>query len=541
MLSPGITSGARVARRPQQHFSTSQAVAHHIATWVSPTLTDSVRLQARAHRENRPGTADLRDTLVTIRRDLRRAWLVAVVRRSLLCALPVAAILAIVGHWQQWPGWIGPVVALFVLAGVLAVTRLQAPGPDAVARYLDRELDLKEQLATALELKSAVNVSSSMLATETQRRAAATARNASGSWSARTASAAREWAGLALLLCAVVAAIAVPFGGSQSASQTATSAPGGATGLGAVPVVPTIPARIKPMAVQVSVVSKQNSSSPAAQIHVKAPQAQTQPVAGHRISPKPSQAANKGRGAGSSKGSSAANKANGKVGAANGQHTMPLMGQSQRFLPTTPTDKGKKGAFYTNAPNKSGAKIGGASSGKGAASGHGASGSAKSGSQGKQGNQSAGQQNSGAGGKQSGAKGSPTQCLYGCAHITASQLTKPGLITGKGQFAGKGIPGGQTAGHSQGAASKLGSAKSQAASTSKHQLNITSGYAPTNTSGRSAKQVTGHNGAGSSQQSIVAAGSNGGQTIDYVPPDANVVLPGDNTIVGRYFTSQSPS
>jgi hypothetical protein len=542
VLSPGITTGAGAARLHRRRTVTSPALAHRLGRWASPSLLETVRLQPRSRPETKSGTAQLRESLEHFRRTLRRAWLLTVVRRSLLFGLPVAIVVALAAHWQQWPGWLGPVAGVLVAAAVVTSTRRQAPDTAAVARFLDHELSLKEQLATALELDSSARISPSMLVAETQRRADSTASKAAGAWSARAASATREWVALALMLCALVAAVAIPLGGNRTASRTNAPGAGGTNGLGAAPVVPTIPARLKPISVQVTVVSKQNGSPIRSVAHVKTPQAQAHTIAGHRIAPKQPSTARTGGSAGSQNGSkSATNKVNGKVSAGNGQHSMPFMGHSERFLPTSPASKGKNGAPIVPGQAKPGAAGSGARTGTGSASSRAAAGSGKSGAQGKPGAQQAGRQSNGAGGKPGAGNGQPTQCLYGCAHITANQLSKPGLITGKGQFTGKGIPGGQSAGHAQGAASKLGSAKSTTPAASKHQLNITSGYGPTNSRGRAAKQVTGHNGAGSNQQSVVAAGASGGQSIDYVPPDANVVLPGDNTIVGRYFTSHSSS
>lgn len=120
-------------------------------------------------------------------------------------------------------------------------------------------------------------------------------------------------------------------------------------------------------------------------------------------------------------------------------------------------------------------------------------------------------------------------------------LSKPGLITGKGQFTGTGTPGGKTAGHARGSAPTLGGAKTSLPSTKSHQLSITSAYGPRNAQGQAAKQVEGHNGAGSAEAAVVAAGANGSQIIDYVPPDANLLPPDEDAIVSRYFTSHSSS
>ena len=94
-------------------------------------------------------------------------------------------------------------------------------------------------------------------------------------------------------------------------------------------------------------------------------------------------------------------------------------------------------------------------------------------------------------------------------------------------------------------------AKSRGASASKaktasptgpsKQLRISSAYGVNKASGKPDRQVQGHNGAGRSQPTTVTPGANSGQTVDYVPPDANIVQPSEAGIVSRYFVPSSAS
>jgi hypothetical protein len=130
---------------------------------------------------------------------------------------------------------------------------------------------------------------------------------------------------------------------------------------------------------------------------------------------------------------------------------------------------------------------------------------------------------------------------YACSKLNPNALTAPGLITGKGQFTGQGGAGGQTAGHAKGAPLTPSKAKPSTPSAQSKQLTISSSYGSNKASGEHAQQVQGHNGAGTSQQTTVTPGADSGQTVDYVPPDANIVQPSEAGIVGRYFVASSPS
>lgn len=458
----------------------------------------------------------------------------------MLCGLMAGAALAFVAVWRHWTGWLGPLCAVLIAAALVARAWRDAPDTDAAARFLDRELRLKEQLATALELEAVGAVRSSVLAIRVREGAGLAARDALGRWSPRGVPAPREWAGAALL-CALIALAAIPHYGSDPAARLAAPVPSVDAPVAAMPTIQVPQAAGTALAVQVTVIHSQATSTPtrAGALAQRLPRATPPRVLSpaRAATPRPVGSSGSGRGvAGGAKG--------GVATATGGQRTVPLINPSESFLPTTPTTAGKGGTFTSGSQAKPGAARGGAQSGGAGAPSRGASSSAKGGTSAKgsgSGGQRVGSKGGSAAGKPGAAGGKATQCLYGCSRIAPSQLSAPGLITGKGQFTGTGIPGGKTAGHGLGAAPRNGSATTPRAPAASHQLAITSAYGPTAAGGRSARQVAGHNGAGGAQQLSATAGASGSQGIDYVAPDANVVLPGDSALVGRYFSAHRAS
>lgn len=488
--------------------------------------------------ERDPGT--LRDALERSGVSLRRAWYLVVARRALLSALPIGLILAIIAAWLGWPRWLAPGIAAAIAAGIAMSAWRQAPGLGAVARFLDRALALNEQLATALEVETGTGALSG-LGARLQQQATIAAGGAAAAWTARGVLARREWAALVVLFGALIAAMASPPGGVGITHEQAGPYSGGS-------LAPTLPApsgRTRPLPMQVAVVSAQNSraSNPAQQSSTL----RRTPASGTRRAAIAKRSTVE-RPHATTRGTSHAGKdtKKGAGSSASAQPTLPLLKHSESFLPTNPAAKGQrqKGSFYSSTPPKAGQVPGssraGTSAGAVSHAGPGANGATKRTAQAGSSTKSQGGRTGTKQAAAGGNKSSQSQCLYGCAHLLPSQLTAPGLVTGKGQFNGKGQPGGQTAGHSRGAAPKLGPAKA-AAPAKGRQLNITSAYAPTRTGRRSAKQVQGHDGPGGTQRSVVKAGTNGGQTFDYVSPDANVVVPGDSGILSRYFTPSPTS
>ena len=464
-------------------------------------------------------------------------------RRAVLCGLVVGLGVALVADWRGWPGWPGPLIAVLIGIAVAARALRSAPDTDATAQYLDRELHLKEQLATALELEAPAGRGSSALAARVREGAGLAARDATGNWVPRGVRAPKEWA-IAALLCGLIVLEAVAHGGGQQVARIAAPSPAVASPVEVVPTVPVPPAGGQALAVQVTVVSSQAGGTPTAVATLaQRLQPRTTPVRGlpRRAATPLAGAARRGAGAGT--GATGGSKG-GVATATTGGRTVPLINPSESFLPTTPTAPGKSGTFTSGTQAKPGTTRGGSQSGAAGAAARGASGAAKGGAATKgsgQGGQNAGSKGGASAAKPGAATGQTTQCLYGCRRIDPSQLAAPGLITGKGQFTGKGTPGGTTAGHGLGAAPGTGSTAAPRTPTGSKGLAISSAYGPTAVAGRSARQVAGHNGAGGAQGSPASAGADGSPAIDYVAPDANVVLPGDSAVVGRYFSAHRAS
>jgi len=536
--------------RPSVFQAASKTVSRHPSWsslsrrfwgWATPPLPRTIGLQPRAVEASGIESGTLRDALERSGAPVRQAWRTAALRRTLCVSALVGLILALVGAWLGWPRWCAPVAAVAIAIITTTTVWRRAPDLDAVARFLDRALDLKEQLATALDVDLRTP-SASVVGVRLQSQATAAARRVSAAWTPRGLHGGREWAVVVVLFGALAAAVALPFNGSPRAPE-ATSA----TDAGSGPAAVTPAAGTPPLALRVAVVSVQNSVATPPVRNVR-PAAATSMPRGATLrrasSAQPTQTTGevRRRNAGASRASTSGGAS------ANGRLPAPVLRHSENALPSGPASPGKKGAFSSSTPPNQG-PLRPSTSGRsaGAAPVAGARASAAGATKRSQtGGPSTGQQGASAGagskaGSGAGGKGAQSRCLYGCSHLHPSQLTAPGLVTGKGQFTGKGLPGGPTAGHTAGAAPTLGSAKT-AAPKSARQLTITSAYGRTTGARLSTKQVQGHNGAGNTQPSVVqAAGTTGGRTFDYVPPDANVQRVGDDAILGRYFAPSPAS
>ncbi|HXT35256.1 MAG TPA: hypothetical protein VN837_06730 [Chloroflexota bacterium] len=475
---------------------------------------------------------------------LRGAWRVAAGRRSLLCGLLAGCIVALLAEWAHGTSWLGPLAALVVASGVVLWSFRAVPRNDAAARFLDHALGLKEQLATALELETVPSQANSFLGAELRRSATTTARAIVATRSVRARIAVWEWGAVLVLLLVMVLIAAAPFGGSGGARTATGSSPGTVAG-GTAPVLPVGPANPKDLSVRVAVVSAPSVNVAPAKPSGAGASSKPRAAVVRRVTV--GQPGTRGRTvgkAGSSQHTSGGKSVSGKAANGNSSHTIPLVQGSKTFLPTTPSAKGAKGGTFSGTQPKAGAgQNGGAGSAGGALSRKSGSSSTAKGKGSASSNQGSAGQNAGAPGKNAPATSSAGSCalLYVCSRLTPSQLTAPGLVTGKGGFSGKGAPGGQTAGHARAASPTLGNAKSASPIGKSKQLAISSAYGSNKGGSRSTQQVAGHNGAGSSGQTTVTASPDTGQTVDYVPPDANLTQPGEDTIVSRYFTSHSSS
>lgn len=518
-------------RRPSWY-----ALSRHLSGWAAPPLSRTVRLSPRAVEGREIESGTLRDALERSGAQARRAWRTAVLRRAMAASVLIGLILALVDAWLGWPRWCAPVAAVVIAIIVTTVAWRRVPGIDAVARFLDHALDLKEQLATALDVDMRAPSSSAMGA-RLQLQATTVARRVSVAWTPRGVRGGREWAAVVVLIGGLAAAVILPFKGASLAREAGAPASGGAIQAAVTPAAGT-----PPLAVRVAVVSVQNGGAARPARNTRSAPAVRRAATLRRVpATRPIQTTGEVR-----RRNAGARQAPTSGGAsANGQLPAPVLRHSESALPSGPATAGKKGAFSSSTPpNQGQARPGatGRSAGASAGAGTRATGATKSATRGgpSTGQQGANAGKGGAPGSSASSKAAPSQCLYGCTRLLPSQLTAPGLVTGKGQFAGKGLPGGQTAGHAAGAASKLGSAQASTPKTAR-QLTITSAYGQATSARLSTKQAQGHNGAGSAQPSVVQAGTTGGRTFDYVPPDANVQPAADDAILGRYFTPSPAS
>jgi len=526
-----------IASKTSSRRPSWDALSRHLRGWATPPLPRTVRLAPRAGEAPEIESGTLRDALERSGAPVRRAWRAAVLRRTLAASVLVGLILALVAAWLGWPRWCAPASAAVIFTIATAAAWRRAPRIDAIARFLDHALDLKEQLATALDVETRAPSSSGMGA-RLQRQATTAARRVSVAWTPRGVRGGREWAVVVVLLGGLAAAVTLPFNGAPLAREATSSTTGDAT-----PAAVTPAAGTPPLAVRVAVVSVQNDTA-------ARPARSTRPAASmprgstlRRVAAaRPTQTTGevRRRHAGTPQAPTSGGTS------ANGSPPAPVLRHSESALPSGPATAGKKGAFSSNTPpNQGQARPGASGQSAGAAAGAGTRATTSATKRATHGGPSTGQQSASAGkggapGSSAGGKAAPSQCLYGCTRLLPSQLTAPGLVTGKGQFAGKGLPGGQTAGHAAGAASKLGSAQASAPKAAR-QLTITSAYGRATSTKLSTKQAQGHNGAGSAQPSVVQAGTTGGRTFDYVPPDANVQPAADDAILGRYFTPSPAS
>ena len=241
------------------------------ARWLRSDLGDTVRVvrspdAAVAAAFTGPGTVDAAASgasraeigpgLHRWSGRLRRRRSIAVARRTLLVALPVALIVAIVilltGGGR--PLWLFAALLLGPLAGLAAFAR--APSPAQTARVLDRGLGLHERLGTALELRAAPAAPTGLGAMVVDEATVALGRSLSGARAVGRRSTA-EWAWVAALTCGLALAIAVPRLASSTPATSggrgaaASAAAGAGSGPGShrrgAAAKATLPARLPPI------------------------------------------------------------------------------------------------------------------------------------------------------------------------------------------------------------------------------------------------------------------------------------------------------
>jgi hypothetical protein len=540
-----LTTLTGVARPLHHRPRLAASPAHPLGRlyrWVAPPLREVARLTPKRAGSSSAVDGDFGTILTTVTYRLRVVWWVAELRRSAVCGLVAGCILSVLLELAGRAPWPGAFVAVIVAIGVAIWGGRALPDPAASAKFLDHELDLKEQLATALELRTPSSTQArSPLGAAVQRGAASAAHAAANGWSVRPASLGKEWS-VAVLLLIVIALIGIaPFSGGGQVRPTSVPLSGGGDASSTASVVPTGPAGAETLAVQVAVVSAPSadtsSSNKAGAVAV--PKARATVVTSGAL----------GQGVGQpsapTQTPNSTSKAVGKATPVTAPHAVPLIQGNQSFLPTSPSAKGKSNGTFTGAPKKSTQSPGALGSLAGGTSSKGESGPSANG----KGNSAQGKGAAGKGagtssaGKQGTGAAQPGNCaiFYGCNTLNPKAVTAPGLVTGKGQFTGQGGKGGQTSGHAAGAPIKPSTAKASTPPTQSKQLTINSTYGSNKNSGERAQQVQGHNGAGTSRQTTVTAGADSGQSVDYVAPDANIRQPSEAGVVSRYFAAPASS
>lgn len=168
------------------------ALSRLLWIWTAPPLLRTVRLLPRAVEGPGIESGTLRDALERSGAPMRRAWRIAVLRRVLCASAFVGLILALVDAWLGWPRWSAPAAAAVITIVATTTAWRRTPGIDAVARFLDHALDLKEQLSTALDVDMRAP-SASAMGVRLQSQATAVARRVSVAWAARGVRGVREW------------------------------------------------------------------------------------------------------------------------------------------------------------------------------------------------------------------------------------------------------------------------------------------------------------------------------------------------------------
>jgi hypothetical protein len=198
-----------------------------VGRWLTADARDVVAVVPRRSPEAHAPSGGLATSVERWRQAFARTRWLVVVRRALLCAVALAAVLLAAGVPT------GVVVGAPLFAGVAvalwAAARSRVDGARA-AWLLDRRLGLREQVGTAWELREDAP---GPLAPQVVARGAALAGDAGVRYRARPRRARGEWAALGVACAAVVALALIGSGGSSPGSPGPRAAVGGGAGAAA--------------------------------------------------------------------------------------------------------------------------------------------------------------------------------------------------------------------------------------------------------------------------------------------------------------------
>lgn len=451
--------------------------------------------------------------------------LLAVARRSAILAVTITAVLILASRLSALPWPVAPAAGVVVLLAGLVIGLTRTPALQPVVHFLDRQLNLHDQLSTALELAPEGGPEDTIY-NRLHRRSAGLAQAYRQTWHVRPAAATGEWAGLAVLLLLLGTGLFAP----RPAVLPPRPLASGSRGV-------TVSANAPPHQVKVSVSTIPSTRSPApppaprpstSRSKTSARAGTTGHTSRHSHQPPPS-----GNGASSGALTRSSNAGNASSGNKN-SHGLPFLkggsssGKNGGQAPARgsgtqrPQHTGKHASATSGAATAPRQKPGHVR-GKLLHS-HSPGGSGQSGGQ-----STKGQSRNKAGGtsptKQKSPYGGPLPFLH--------SLPKPGLITGKSFSANTHNKGSNSAGHSAGAKNGPHATRPRLGTRNGKSISLHSGYAHGPGHGHSqSSSIPGKRGG----TARVRGASLGAQAIDYVPSDPNQVPAGQSGAVSRYFT-----
>jgi hypothetical protein len=483
--------------------------------------------------------------------------LVALRRYAILGAglsLVLVALDRLFTTWPLWPAIVLP-VALVALATLASLA--DAPSLGDVARLADRRLDLKEQVASALEVQEGQSLMpETPLNSLLHRRAVGVLGRARREWRVGMAPARYEWLAL-LLLCAVVAGVtALPRAMASSSTPSVTTSTAATLPDASAPVavalsVPDVasdtklPVQMKSAVVSTpepAVVPKKKHTTGAAKLTVPlTARAQAgKPQVGQKGSAAKRLAKNVGAPSGITKGDLNGVKSSAQS-AQKSQPALQVRTDPHLVIPTSKSSKPTGLASQANGTSKNSSKGGSTGSSGEVTSKAVNSNSAQTrrGANGKAGLQG------GVGGQGGNKIGSMAKAPNGAKMTNpygynpgalGTSLPKPGLISGKSSFSGKAQNGQDQAGEGAGNQDYLNFGKVNASINGK-ELQLISAYGASTNSSQSSRSAPGQSSSGNNGETANVKGAGGnGTSDDYVPPDANSVSAVDRSLVSSYFT-----
>jgi hypothetical protein len=452
---------------------------------------------------------------------MARWRLVALLRRWAIVALTLALLLAMTGRLSAGlPAWIIAGVPAVLLAAGVALGARRPPSLTTVARVLDHHLALKEQLASALALSGSADAYGP-LGARLEARAAALIRQARREWTARPTFAGGEWAALVAASAVIALLLVAP---RPAPSRPAALPPGGAP---TAQTFATLPSRAHlPVQMRVALVSTPPAGTsvrqpiPGSRVQLRRQGAQVwvRQGAGRTQQSRGQEAPGTRSGAAAAGGTVSSSQQHGKLPLVSGRPNSP------------PTVRGHNGTGS-----------GRSAQGRSAAGGHGPVQAAQRGRAAGAGQRASSPASGVPGRGQPGTtpKGKGLRSPYGGSLPGIGVRQKPGLVIGRALYAGSAHGRGSNSAGRGRAPLRGPSAGRPLRATQGHQLSLHSAYGGAPGRGQRSGPTTSTDQRGNTAH--VVSGQSEAPATDYIPPDANVVAPGDRAVVAGYFTPRSTS